>query len=159
MKTIPLSRGLVAIVSDRDHKSLSRFKWSATLISGIYYAVRTDRANMVYMHRQILGLCDHNLQSDHKDLDGLNNQRSNLRVATRSLNGANRRKRPGLTSRFKGVSLQKVTGKWIAQISDRLGKINGRPLRYLGTFENEQDAADAYVKAAKIVHGEFARFD
>ena len=51
---------------------------------------------------------------------------------------------------YRGVSLRKKSGKWQAGI--RFNGIN----KFLGSFDNEEDAARAYNEAAKIYHGEFA---
>jgi hypothetical protein len=65
-----------------------------------------------YLHRLIMG-APHGLDVDHKDGDGLNCRRANLRVATRSQNNMNRRsQRDGR----KGIHLEKFTGMWRAEI-------------------------------------------
>jgi hypothetical protein len=87
---------------------------------------------------------------DHKDGDGLNNSRSNLRLATNQENAQHRRIRAGpKSSIFKGVYLNKRYGTWQAQI-----KILGKR-KFLGRFDIEEDAGFAYNQAAAI-YGEFA---
>lgn len=87
-------------------------------------------------------------QIDHINGDPLDNRFCNLREATRHQNMHNTKKRAG-TSRYKGVS--KSFGKWKAQI-----RANGNPI-HLGQFATEEEAHAAYCKAAKELHGEFAR--
>ncbi len=87
---------------------------------------------------------------DHIDCNRLNNTRANLRLCTPQQSVANIAKYRG-QSRFKGVHWHKGAGKWMSQI-----KVAGRHV-YLGLFENEEIAAAAYERAAKSVHGEFAR--
>lgn len=103
------------------------------------------------MHRLILGASKGDPDVDHVDGDGMNNRRSNLRVASRSQNMGNQRTRCGAkTSRFKGVSLL-PNGRWHAQI-----KVNGKT-KFLGAYAEETDAATAYDRAARAAFGEFAR--
>jgi hypothetical protein len=88
---------------------------------------------------------------DHSDGDATNNRWNNLRRATRSQNGANRRRPRHNTSGYKGVSLCRKSGRWRADI----GK-NGIVI-YLGTFATPQEAHEAYLKAARKLFGKFAR--
>ena len=54
------------------------------------------------------------------------------------------------SSQYKGVTLEKKSGKWIAQI-----RIDGKR-KYLGIFTSEEEAAMAYDLKAEEAHGEFA---
>src|SRR5579885_2603825 len=149
MKLISLTQGKFALVDDADFDRLTQHKWSAyrrvTKGKTVWYAIRkqctrTNRRTTVYMHRQVLGVTDPKVEVDHRDSDGLNNQRKNLRIATHAQNQQNSRKQVvKCSSQFKGVYKHK-DGKWIAQI-----KVPGeRVQRYLGSFENEHEAAEAY---------------
>lgn len=102
----------------------------------------------VLLHRYLLGDGAPPV-IDHKDGNGLNCTRENLRPASRSQNQHNSGPRGG-TSRFKGVSWSKVMRKWHAQIT------KDRAYHDLGYFEDEAVAARAYDAAAKELHGEFA---
>lgn len=152
MKSIPLTRGMVAIVDDSDYEFLSRWKWNAlTGKSGKFYAVRTERIGKrrccVLMHRVIAGAVDEE-EVDHRDRCTLNNQRSNLRICTRSQNVQNAGVRSDNRSGFKGV--YPCYGKWRSQI-----RLNGKP-KYLGSFPTAFQAALAYDSAAVERFGEFA---
>lgn len=103
------------------------------------------------MHRVILGLKPGDKrQCDHIDGDGLNNQRSNLRVCTIQQNSQSRKKQKGTTSKYKGVSFDRQHRKW--QVSIR---VNHKHI-HLGRFRSESAAARCYNKAALKYFGEFA---
>jgi hypothetical protein len=105
------------------------------------------------MHREILQLYDLSVRIDHRNRDGLDNRRENLRMATPGQNLQNSRKRYGTTSQFKGVSWAKRSNKWRAQIGMNYIR------RELGLFRLEEDAARAYDSAAIRQFGEFARLN
>lgn len=104
-----------------------------------------------YLHALIVG--QYTGEVDHKDGDGLNCRRTNLRAGTHVQNMGNRLKSVGLSSVFKGVSWSKDRSKWVAQIS-----IAGKRTP-LGRFESEVEAAEVYNVAAISVFGEFARLN
>jgi len=153
-KLIALTKGQSAIVDDADFAWLSQWKWYAQVnASGGFYAARKDSSRaLIYMHRLINRTPD-GLVTDHKDGDGLNNRRANLRTASQVQNMMNRRGKKRGTSKFKGVYLSTGTNKskvWAASI-----RIAGKP-KFLGRFATEQDAAAAYAAAANIHFGEFS---
>ena len=88
---------------------------------------------------------------DHSNLNRSDNRICNLREATPSENNRNRPRGGNNTSGFKGVYWSKSVKKWLSQIT-----INGK-WKYLGVFADINDAADAYARAAKSIHGEFGR--
>lgn len=155
MKTIELTQGFVAIVDECDYQRLVAYRWWAQVEPrGYVYAVtRTQETGrkLVKMHRLILGLNSDGPFVDHHDGDGLNNARGNLRLASRQGNRVNSRKRSGYASSYKGVVASHR--KWKAKIRV------GATMLYLGTFENEVDAAAAYNAAAIAQFGEFARLN
>lgn len=83
---------------------------------------------------------------DHKDRCRSNNVISNLRLATFSQNLQNSK---GKGRYLKGARLNKKTGSWYASITE-----DGKQ-KYLGSFNTERRAHEAYLKAAKVLHGEF----
>lgn len=108
----------------------------------------SGRRVWVWMHRVIMGLSiESERVVDHKDGDGLNNRRGNLRVALDKQNCRNRRSRVGVTG-FKGVT--KRGKRFAATIM-----IN-RKTHWLGTFETAALAAEAYDRAARRLHREYA---
>jgi hypothetical protein len=139
-----------AIVDPQDYQKLAGYHWLLwEITSKNYYAVRYEERKFVKMHRVIMNAPKGKIV-DHRNGEGLDNTKRNLRFATPSQNSCNCRPRKKDSSKYKGVSIEKKTGKWRAEISCN------RIRRYLGTFNNEEDAARAYDEAAKIYHGEFA---
>lgn len=156
MKEIPLSRGLVAKVDDSDFDWLNQWKWSAlrTVSKGgeKFYAVRMQRKGeyvgkpkMILMHRVIAETGEGEV-TDHRDIDGLNNQRANLRTCSQSENSLNHKGHIDRASKFKGVWWHRKNRKWVA---DFRGK-------YIGSFPTEAQAAAAYDVTARAHSEEFA---
>jgi hypothetical protein len=163
-REIRLNNGMVALVDAADFNTLSQFKWQARGRGNYVHASRSINSDLrapnkrhrrtEQMHRVIMGVTDPRVFVDHRDGDRLNNQRSNLRVCSNQQNQGNQGKpSPGRTSQFKGVSLNKESGKWRAQI-----KSYGRAI-HLGLFADEVEAARAYDLAAIAHFGEFARLN
>jgi len=165
MKQIPLTQGKFAIVDDEDYDELIKFNWHSQRTTGTtdcFYAVRNllkheegyvkGKRIKVKMHRYILRVKDNSIFIDHKDHDTLNNQKNNIRECSASQNLKNIR--PKGVSKYLGVHpCPHNKSKWEAAI-----RIKGLVTR-LGTFINEEDAARAYDKAAKLYHGEFANLN
>lgn len=154
MKEIQLSQGKVALVDDADYEWLNQWKWNACRYGKTFYASRIDKSTgvkkKVYMHRLILGLTDKSVLSDHKDRNGLNNQRNNLRASSRSENAMNMGVRSGGTTGVKGVCFDKGKGKFMAHIT-----VNYK-FKFLGYFPDIESAAEARRIAKERVFGEFA---
>jgi hypothetical protein len=159
MKAIPLTRGMVALVDDEDYERLKDFKWQLWEYGrNVSYAIRFEKMSdntrkTRYMHRDILGLTDSRIQADHKDHNGLNNVRSNLRACSGILNRRNRLSYKGSSSRFVGVSWHKRIKRWQAQVY-----VNGRQI-CLGYFNSELEAAAKRDEAATKHYGEFANIN
>lgn len=156
MKTIPLTRGQVASVDDEDYERVNAVKWYAQKNRNTWYAQRgsqTCRYDFMRMHHFILGIPS-SVIVDHKDGDGLNNTRANLRISSRSLNGQNRHSSRNNTSGFRGV-VRTPNGCWAAQIKHtQIG--DKKRHYYLGRFDTAEDAARAYDLKARELFGEAA---
>ena len=147
-RQVELTQGCVALVDDADFEVVNQHKWyiKRDKRKDTKYAVMLDGTRM---HRFILGLPSGSSPLvDHRDLNGLNNQRENLRTCTPAQNRSNTRKSHG-SSQFKGVSLK--GSRWVAYIK------TNKKTKYLGAFEHELVAALAYDAAAREHFGEFAR--
>lgn len=149
MKEIPLTKGKVAIVDDDDFERVNQYKWC---YDNGGYATASINGKQQRMHRFILNakMGEH---VDHASMDGLDNQRCNIRICNNSQNHANTRLRSDNTTGYKGVSFIKRDKIFQAKI-----EVNGHHMN-LGSFVNPKDAAIAYNKAAKLYFGDFARLN
>lgn len=145
MREIPLTQGRIALVDDEDFDLVNQFRWRwmppVPKHAGVGYA-GTKSAPVIMMHHLVAG------QSvDHRDRNGLNNQRANLRRCTGSQNAANRQF-PLTDSGYRGVR-QHGAG-WRARI-----RVNYKGI-HLGSFATPEEAAIVYNQAATHYFGEFA---
>lgn len=157
MRLIYLTQAQVAKVDDADYDELVGCRWFAYRDKGThsFYAARSvgqrGHQKKQRMARVILGITDPKVKVDHRNGDTLDNRRENLRVATTSQNGMNRRRQANNTSGFKGVTKDKTKIKWVAKIM-----VNKKTI-HLGTFTTPEAASDAYRSGEKRYFGEFAR--
>lgn len=153
MKQIPLTQGKFAIVDDKDYSRVIQYKWFAHCRHNYWYAYRSikkgNKRTMIAMHRFILDT-PKGMEVDHKDFNGLNNRRNNIRNCTRAQNQQHRRKKKNKTSKYMGVSWNKREKCWYAQV-----RRNGKT-EVLARTTNEVEAAKAYDKRARELYGEFA---
>jgi hypothetical protein len=89
-------------------------------------------------------------QIDHINGDRADNRFANLRPASKSLNGANAKRRTDNTIGLKGVRWDKRRNHWTATI-----QVNGKKL-HLGRFESPETAHAAYLRAAQHHFGDFS---
>ena len=152
-----LTQGEIAVFDLADLSLVAPHRWCAATFRRRTYAItqvrRTaySRQESLRMHRLIMGVSDAAVFVDHHNLDGLDNHRDNLRVATRPENGWNCPRPLTNTTGYKGVTKDARSGKYSAAI-----KVRGTTL-YLGQFNDPVEAARAYDQAALRHHGAFAR--
>ena len=183
-RMIPLTQGKFAKVSSKDFAELNQYRWFAIRMKRPdgttlnWYAARNKvvdvgKRRTVYMHRQILEIKigrkllpfpqEH---TDHKNGDGLDNLRSNLRLASPQQNSQNQtHKRQDCSSRYLGVNYEAKSNKWVAFIRDgardpQTGSSMKRCLgRWPANLKGEKSAAKAYDDAASRSFGEFAKLN
>lgn len=148
-RKIPLTQGKFAIVDEADYDELSAHRWHLHQCGSGLYAARCAGGRLILMHRQILN-APAGMLCDHKNHDGLDNRRSNLRLCTPAQNQHNSRPQINCRSAYKGVSWNRQAKKWQA----RIGR-NGQTI-FIGYYDYEQDAAIAYDDMAAELFGEFA---
>jgi hypothetical protein len=149
IRLIPLSKGKFAIVDEGEYERLNKMRWYVQQSNGLYAICRRE-GKTLWMHRWIMN-APGDMKVDHRNNNGLDNRRENLRLASNGENNKNRRKMKGhWTSKYKGVFWDKKRRRWLSRIN-----VNGR-LIHIGSFETEVAAAKAYDAAAKKYHGEFA---
>ncbi len=139
MIEVQLTQNKVALIDDVDAPKVLAKSWIARQKQdGRWYAVESGNA-WVSMHRFILGLTDRMQWADHKNNDGLDNRRANLRITTPSGNGHNR-------IGVKGCYFETARQKWHASITINYKKF------LIGRFETEQEAIEAYnAKKAELL--------
>jgi hypothetical protein len=146
-KEIILSRGKVALVDDEDYNKLKVFKWFAHPDGITFYAYRKNPQKIpshLKMH-QVIMASSGDLQVDHIDGDGLNNQRANLRLVTNRENCQNRHVQT--SNKYPGV--QKYTGNLTKPYRAKI-YVKGRQ-KHIGFFKTEEDAAIAYRVACAVL--------
>ncbi len=150
MKTIQLTLGKVALVDDEDYDRLNQLRWHANWTGRKWYAHRGNKP--ICMHHLILDV-DEGMEIDHRNGDGLDNRRQNLRVCTTQQNNFNRTVNKNNKLGIKGVSWHSQTKKFRAQIMCSGERI------YIGGFDTAFSADVAYREAEKRYFGEFARIN
>lgn len=140
------------IVDDTDAHLLTEWRWHAHVTGPNVYArgypIGNRKGGLFYLHRVILGVNDRSSDVDHRNGNGLDNRRTNLRLASRSQNNANRHAVQSYSSPFKGVHYETQTGRWRAEVMK-----DGYRYR-LGRFDSIEEAAAAYdAKARELFPG------
>lgn len=155
---IPLNYGLFALVDVDDRQKVESIRWYQIVDGGCTYAAARILASkkIVSLHRWILG-AEPGALVDHRNHDGLDNRRRNLRLCDHSENGMNRRvmTRHGnpKKSKFIGVVYAprgNLKNPWRVHIQAR------GVMHRIGRFPTEEEAALARDEASKRIHGEFA---
>ena len=160
-RCLKLTKGKTAIVDDEDYYWVSQWNWCAVELSGIWYAKRSKKKGVlrncesyeIYLHRVVTRTIDKELVVDHLDSDGLNNQKSNLRVCTLAENNSHTSSHRDSSSKFLGVSYDAARNKWKVSL-----RCKGRTVLNK-RFNTETEAALAYNDAARRYLGNNVNFN
>lgn len=155
MREIQLTQGYVALIDDEDYERVNYFKWHVFKRKTNKYAqAQACRVNgknkIISLHEIILPNIPIGYERDHIDGNGLNCQKSNLRVVTHIQNMQNKKHIDNKTSKYKGVCRTKGEKRYRCAIC-----VNKKVI-YIGKFDCEIDAAMAYNEMAKKHFGEHA---
>jgi len=153
LKAIKTRYGQEILVDDEDYDSTVKYRWKVKQSGNTCYAVRNSNKKEIRLHRVIANAKKGEIV-DHIDGNGLNNQKSNLRICTQAQNQFNRKKVLG-KSKYKGVYNWHSKNKnpksyWVAHI-----RKDGE-MYSLGCFRDQEQAAIAYDQAASILFKDFA---
>jgi len=140
-----LSTGHTITVDDCDAHLLER-AWWIKKDRNVLYAVRwgikgVDDVREVRLHREVMGFANGDPMVDHRDGDGLNCTRENLRSVCHVKNARNRSgaQRNNQTSMALGVNFYR--GKWQVRIRVIRTRI------YVGSFSDIESAISARTQA------------
>ena len=149
MVEIELRRGYVATIDPIDEDRVRQRRWRPLVQGRTVYAIAPlprlrGKQRTLYMHRLIVE-AKRGESVAHRDGDGLNNTRRNVRVRTASRSRA--RRNGGLPdgvrmSRYQGVRWDAESGMWEAVVGP-----HGASVR-LGLYPTEEQAARAYDEVA-----------
>lgn len=130
---------------DAQFAYLAEHKWTRT-----HYGYVRRNIDKVLMHRLLLD-AESKQVVDHINGDKLDNRLSNIRLCRQADNSKNQKTRRNNTSGYKGVYFDKRLKKFVARV-----KCDYKTY-FAGSYTNAQQAAEAYNKLAKQLHGEYAR--
>jgi hypothetical protein len=153
MKTIPLNHGRFAFVDDEDFYLISKFKWFSYEGRHTFYAGRNicegSKWIKIPMHRVLMGLLPRDGKTvDHKNQNGLDNRKRNLRIVSTSLNISNSKIWATNTSGYRGVSWRKDRKKWRSFIMVKGKQIN------CGHYNDIIEAAKAHDRSILQYRGD-----
>jgi hypothetical protein len=150
---VQLTKGFHAIIDREDAEVVGKRNWQASTWSKsrTNYA-QSSKAPRVKLHRFLWDLWGNEAtpEVDHRNGDGLDCRRSNLRAATHAENMRNRRVSSLNKTGFRGVCFDRQSGKFVAQIV-----VDGRRVRYQHCDTAEQ-ASRFYDDWPRELHGEFS---
>lgn len=144
MIEIYLPQNFICLVSDEDFERVSKYRWHTVIGGKTRYALRREvqpngKRKLIWMHHFIMGSSG----IDHRNGNGLDNRRENLRIASKSLNAHNTSS--WASSGYKGVT--RAGSKWKARIMKEGKNV------HLGHFSSKEEAYEKYLEKAKELYG------
>lgn len=136
------------LIDLEDLPKLKKYNWYISHSAQTWYAVSNSKGSekkTILMHRLIMD-CPENKVVDHINHNGLDNRKSNLRLATHKENCRNKIKNLNSKSNYKGVTWEKYTNSWATRIDAKT----------IGRFKNEIHAAMAWDIWARDLQGQYA---
>lgn len=152
--SIPLNHDLAALIDATDADRVLARDWYAVWQHNRWYVHSwgNDARRPILLHRFVIDAPD-GVLVDHRNGDGLDCRRANLRQCDHFGNMQNARLSRANTTGFKGVTFHAKSQRWRAQI------VEHRRYHFLGSFASAEGAALAYDAAARLYFGEFARLN
>lgn len=146
---ILLTKGKTVLIDIEDIEKVCQWNWSTQVHKAKnkenFYARRNDKGKHIMLHRFLMNAPE-GLEVDHKNGNGLDNRKSNLRLATKAQNNTN-------ISRLKN---NKFRGVYSTKKGYRVQICHQRKPIHLGYFNSEKEAATVYNNKAIELFGEFA---
>lgn len=136
-------------VDKEDYERLSEYRWTLFKSETWKYAIRSEKNKTIFMHRDIMGVADPKKYVDHRDHDGLNNRKYNLRVSDNRFNQYNTSKKKTSNQKYKNIR-ELGDDRWQIRMRTPSGK------RIHKNVKGEELAVKTYNELAIKYHGEFA---
>lgn len=137
-------------IDEEDHPKILQFGSIFNVTSHGYArvlkAIGGGKYKQEYVHRIVMDAPNH-LQVDHINGNRLDCRKENLRLCTDKGNSKNK---GAFSGKYKGVHFNKQIKRWVAQITKNY------KCQHIGCFKTEEEAALAYNKMAKKLHGKYA---
>ena len=130
-----------ALIDLDDIEKVKNYKWT---FDGRY----VRKSGKERLHRFIMN-CPKDMVVDHINMNPLDNRKCNLRICTMQQNNFNKKEQTNNTSGRVGVTWDKQTNKWLAQI-----QVDGKNIK-LGRFKNKEEAIRAREEAELKYFGEY----
>lgn len=141
------------LIDDEDFEKISKYHWNISYVRGNWYVVSHVKGKQIKLHRLIMCESDPTVKIDHRNHNGLDNRKDNLRRATTMQNTRNVGPTKNNKTGYKGVYLYRSDNpdnRFCVRIRANGAKIFG------GYFKTAIEGAEKYNELATKYHGEFA---